>query len=105
MFPGEMVILLAIEVAGGSSKKLLARSTDVGGEHVSCLCASLVRRGYLKKNILGGYRLTPEGREALFEFLLENKTRVREMTKVLQQLGVEAKEEISTLTREVLEVK
>lgn len=105
MFPSEMAILMAIEVARDSGKKLLTHPMDVTGEYISSLYASLVRRGYLKKNILGGYRLTWEGRAALFEFLLENKTRVKEMTKTLQQLGIEASEEIDKLTAEVLEVK
>ena len=105
MFPSEMTILMAIEVARDSGRKLLTQPMDVTGEYISCLYASLVKRGYLKKNILGGYRLTSEGRETLFEFLLENKTRVKEMTKILQQLGVEAGEEIDELVREVLEVK
>ena len=105
MFPSEMAILMAIEVGRDSGRKLLTQPMDVTSEYISSLYASLVRRGYLKKNILGGYRLTWEGRAALFEFLLENKTRVKEMTKTLQQLGIEANEEIDKLTAEVLEVK
>jgi len=104
MFFGEMVILMAIEVAGDSGKKLL-NPMDVTGNYISCSCESLVRRGYLKGNSSRGYQLTSAGREALFEFLLENKTRVKEMIKMLQQLGVEASEEIDKLAREVLEVK
>ena len=104
MLPGEMVILMAIEVARSSSKKLLDPA-GVTGEYITHLYDSLVERGCLKKNSLRGYRLTPEGRESLFEFLLENKTRAREMTQALRQMGVEAEEEIDRLTREVLEVK
>lgn len=103
MFPCEMAILMAIEVARDSGKKPLTHPTDVTSGYISSLYASLVRRGYLKKNILGGYRLTSEGRETLFEFLLENRTRIKEMTKILQQLGVEASEEIDKLAGEVLE--
>ena len=104
MLPGEMVILMAIEVARSSSKKLLDPASATG-EYVTHLYDSLVERGYLKKNSFRGYRLTPEGRESLFEFLLENKTRAREMIKALRQMGVEAEEEIDRLNREVLEVK
>jgi len=103
MFPSEMVILMAIEATRDSSKKL--PSTVGTGEYISRLYDSLVRRGYLKKNSLRGYQLTLEGRESLFEFLLENKARLKEMVKALQQLGVEASEEIDKLAREVLEVK
>ena len=104
MFFGEMVILMAIEVAGDSGKKLL-NLMDVTSEYISSSYESLVRHGYLKGNSSRGYQLTSEGREALFEFLLENKTRVKEMIKMLQQLGVEAGDEIEELAREVLEVK
>ena len=104
MLPGEMVILMAIEVARDSGKKLL-NPAGVTDEYISCLYDSLVRRGYLKKNGLRVYQLTSEGRESLFEFLLENRTRVKEITKTLQRLGVEASAEIDKLTREVLEVK
>ena len=104
MLPSEMVILMAIEVARSSSKKLLDPASATG-EYVTHLYDSLVERGYLKKNSLRRYQLTPEGRESLFEFLLENKTRAREMIKALRQMGVEAEEEIDRLTREVLEVK
>ena len=104
MLPGEMVILMAIEVARSSSKKLLDPAS-VTGEYITSLYDSLVERGYLKKNSLRGYRLTPQGRESLFEFLLENQARVKDMIKMLQQLGIEASEEIDELVEEVLAVK
>ena len=104
MFPSEMVILMAIELSRDSDKNLL-KPMGVAGEYVSNLYDSLVRRGYLKKNSLRGYHLTSEGRESLFEFLLENKTKVNDMIKTLQRLGIEASEEMDELTREVLEVK
>ena len=104
MLPGEMVILMAIEVARSSSKKLLDPA-GVTGEYVTRLYDSLVERGYLKKNGFRGYQLTPQGRESLFEFLLENKTRAGEMIKALRQMGLGAEEEIDRLTSEVLEVK
>ena len=89
MFPSEMVILMAIAVARDSSKKLLTRPMDVTGEYIGYLNDSLVRRGYLKENSSRGYRLTSKGRETLFEFLRENKTRVKDAIKTLQQLGNE----------------
>jgi len=104
MLPSEMVILMAIEVARNSSKKLLYPSGVTVG-YVTGLYDSLVQRGYLRKGSLRGYQLTSEGRESLFEFLLENRTRVKEMTEALRQLGVEASEEIDRLAREVLQVK
>jgi len=104
MLPSEMVILMAFEVTRSSGKKLLHLSGSTG-DYITSLYDSLVQRGYLKKGGLRGYRLTSEGRESLFEFLLENKTRVIEITKALQQLGVEASEEIDRLAREVLEVR
>jgi len=104
MFLSEMVILMAIELARDSGKNLL-KPMDVTGEYVRSLYDSLVRRGYLKKSSLRGYQLTSEGRESLFEFLLENKTRAKNMIKTLQQLGIEASKEIDELVREVLEVE
>jgi len=104
MFPGEMVILLAIEVARNSTKKLL-NPAGVSDKYIGSLYDSLVKRGYLRKSGFRGYQLTSEGRESLFEFLLENKTGVKEVTKALHQLGVEASEEIDKLAMEVLEVK
>ena len=94
MLPSEMVILMAIEVARSSSKKLLDPASATG-EYVTHLYDSLVERGYLKKNSFRGYRLTPEGRESLFEFLLENKTRAREMIKAANSICTVVKTEIA----------
>ncbi|GAG10590.1 unnamed protein product, partial [marine sediment metagenome] len=104
MFPSEMVILMAIEVSRDSGKKLLAHPVGVTGEYISNLYDSLVSRGHLKKNSLRGYQLTSKGREALFEFLLENKTRVKDTIKMLQQLGIESSQEIDELVKEAIEV-
>jgi len=98
-----MVVLMAIEAASNSGKKLL-NPAAVNSEYISSLYDSLVRRGYLKKKGFRGYQLTSEGRESLFEFLLENRTKAREMIRTLQQLGVEAREEMDKLAKEVLEV-
>ncbi len=105
MFPSEMVILMAIVGAGSFSKKLLTRSMDVTGEYIGYLYDSLVRRGYLKGNSSRGYQLTSKGREALFKFLYENRTRVKDMIKTLQQLGIEISQEIDKPEREAIEVK
>ena len=78
---------------------------DVTGEYTRRAYDSLVRRGYLTKSSLRGYQLTSDGRESLVEFLLENETRVKEMTKKLQQLGIKASDEIDKLVKEVFEVK
>lgn len=104
MFPSEMVILMAVVVAGDHGKKLLNRPMDVTGEYIGYLCHSMVRRGYLKGNSSRGYRLTSKGRETLFDFLHENKTRVRDTVKVLQQLGVEIGQGINKLGKEVVGV-
>ena len=104
MFPSEMVVLMAIEAARDSGRKLL-NPAGLDSEYISSLYDSLVTRGYLRKKGFRGYQLTSEGRESLFEFLLENRTRVREMIRTLQQLGIEANEEMDKLAKEVLEVK
>ena len=105
MFPSEMVILMAIAVTGDSDKKLLSRPMDVTGEYITYLYNSLVRRGYLKGNSLRGYQLTLKGREALFEFLCKNETRVKDTVKTLQQLGIEIGQGIDKVRREAIKVK
>ena len=105
MFPSEMVILMAIAVARDSGKKPLTQSMDVTGEYIGYLCDSLGRRGYLKENSSKGYQLTSKGREVLFEFLHENKTRVKDTMKTLQQFGIEISQETDNLEKEMVEVK
>lgn len=104
MFPSEMVILMAIEVSRDSGKKLLTHPVGVSREYIDHLYDSLIRRGFLKKKTLGGYQLTAKGREVLFEFLLKNKTRVRDTIKTLQQLGIESSQEIDELVKEAIQV-
>ena len=109
MFPSEMVILMAIAVAKDSGKGRLTRSTDVLGEYIGYLYDSLVRRGYVREDRLRGYRLTPKGREGLFEFLYKNKTRVKDPVRTLQQLGIEISQEqeqvINKLEQEAIKLK
>ena len=105
MFPGEMVVLMAIAVVRDSDKKLLSRPMDVTGEYIAYLYNSLVRRGYLKGNSSKGYQLTLKGREALFEFLRKNETRVKDMVKTLQQLGIEIGQGIEKLEKEAIKLK
>ncbi len=93
MFPSEMVILMAIAAARDSGKGLLARQTDVVGEYIGYLYDSLVKRGYIKGGSLRGYQLTSKGRESLFDFLHENRTRVKGTIKTLKQLGIEITQE------------
>ncbi|MFC1966041.1 hypothetical protein ACFLWI_03745 [Chloroflexota bacterium] len=104
MLPSEMVILMAIGVSRDAGKKLLALPLDGKGEYIGDLYDSLVRRGYIKGSRAKGYRLTSDGMEALFEFLLENKSRVEETIKTLRQLGIESSREIDELVKEVIEV-
>lgn len=105
MFPSEMVILMAIAVARDSDKKLLSRPMDVVGEYIAYLYSSLVRRGYLKGNSSRGYQLTLKGREALFEFLRKNETRVKDTMETLQQLGIEIGQEIDNLEKEAIKAE
>jgi len=105
MFLGEMAILMAVAVTQGSNKKLLTRPMDVTGEYIGYLCNSLVRRGYLKGNRSRGYQLTLKGRKALFEFLHENKARIKDTIKTLQQLGIEISQERDELAKEAIQVK
>ncbi len=105
MFPSEVAILMAIALARDSGKKLLTRPMDVVGEYIGYLYDSLVNRGYLKKNSSREYQLTLKGREALFEFLYENETKVKDAIKTLQQLGIEISQRADKLERETIKVK
>ena len=93
MFPSEMIILMAIAVNKDPGKNILNRPMDIIGEYIGYLYDSLVRRSYLKKNGSGGYQLTLKGRDALFELLFENKTKIKDTLKRLQQLGIEISQE------------
>ena len=105
MFPSEVAMLVAVAIARDSDKKLLARPMDVVGRYIGYLHDSLVSRGYLKRDNSREYRLTSKGREALFEFLYENKTRVKNAVETLQQLGIEVNLEVDSLEKEVIKVK
>ena len=105
MFSSEMVILMAIAAVRDTGKELLTRPTDVIGEYIGYLYDSLIRRGYIKGNSSRGYQLTLKGRESLFEFLHQNKTRVKDATKMLQQLGIEISQDIDKLEKEAIKVK
>ena len=105
MFSSEMVILMAIAAVRDTGKELLIRPTDVIGEYIGYLYDSLIRRGYIKGNSSRGYQLTLKGRESLFEFLHQNKTRVKDATKMLQQLGIEISQDIDKLEKEAIKVK
>ena len=104
MFPSETVILMAIVIAEGSSKKPLTRPMDVTGEYIGYLCNSLVRRGYLGRNSSTGYQLTSKGRQTILEFIQENKNRVSDTVKMLHQLGIEDSQAIENLEKKVISV-
>ena len=106
MFPSEMVILMAIAKAGDSGEKLLTRPMDVVGEYIGYLYNSLVTRGYIQRNSPRGYQLTIRGKRVLSDFLHENRARVKDTIKTLQQLGIKVSpEEIDKLEREAIKVR
>ena len=104
MFPSEMVILMAIVVAEGSSNKLLTRPMDITSEYLGYLCNSLVKRGYLGKNSSTGYQLTSKGRQAILEFMQKNKNRVNDTVKMLHQLGIEGSQTIEKLEKKEIAI-
>ena len=105
MFPSEMVILMAIAGTRDHGRTLQTRPMDVTGEYIGYLYDSLVKRGYLMGNSSRGYQLTSKGRESLFEFLHNNKTRVKDAIETLRQLQIEISGEISKLEKEVIGVR
>ena len=89
MLPSEMIILMAIIVNRNAGNKLRTRPMDVTGEYIGYLYNSLISRGYLKENRTRGYQLTPTGREAVFDFLKQNRNRSKDVVKRLQLLGID----------------
>ena len=92
MFPSEMVVLMAMAATRRSVSGSTGCPKDVSYEHVVYLYNSLVRRGYLRETNPGGYQLTVKGRLAVLELLHHNETRVKELEKALQNLGIETGE-------------
>ena len=105
MFPGEMVILMAIAITRDSGKKLLTRPKDINGQYVDYLYDSLVERGFLKRNGSGEYELTRKGRKSLVEFMRQNKLRISDTIQTLEQLGIEKSQEIDRLAKELVKVR
>ena len=105
MFPGEAAMLMAIAATRDSGKKLLTRPMDVVGEYIGYLYDSLINRGFLKRDGSTGYQLTRKGKEALFEFLYNNKTKVKGVITALQRLGIEINLEEESLEREAIKVR
>jgi len=106
MLPGEIIILMAIAESGELGKKLVKSPTDVTGEYIGYLYNSLVKRGYLTGNSSRGYQFTAKGRDALFEFLRENRTIVKNMIGSLQQLDIGiSSQEMEQVEKEAIEVK
>ena len=104
MFPSEVAVLMAIVSTSDSGKKLLSRPMDVVGEYIGYLCDSLVKRGYLKKNGSEEYQVTQRGREVLFEFMYQNRIKIEEAIKTLQQLGIEINQKLDKLEREKIKI-
>ena len=104
MFPSEMVILMAIVVAEGSSNKLLTRPMDVTSEYLGYLCNSLVKRGYLGRNSSTGYQLTHKGRQTILEFMQKNKNKVNDTVNMLHQLGIEGSQTIEKLEKKEIAI-
>ena len=105
MFPGEMVILMAIALAGDSVKRLLDRPMDVSGEYICYLYDSLVKRGYLTGDGSNRYQLTLKGKKALGNFLYENEDRVMDLVKTLQKLDIEIGQETADMEKKAVAVR
>ena len=105
LFPSEMIVLMAVVGTGDFSRGLLNRPMDVTGQYIGYLYDSLVKRGYLEGNNSGGYRLTSKGKETFHEFVVKNKTKVKDTMKTLKQLGIGIGQQIEELEREASEVR
>lgn len=96
---------MAIAATNGVGKNPLNRPMDVTSEYIGYLYDSLVRRGYLKEDGSRGYRLSPKGREALLDFLHQNRKRVRNTIRALRELGIESSHEMDKIAKEAAAVK
>ncbi len=106
MLPGEIIILMAIVESGELGKKLVNSPMDVTSEYIGYLYNSLVKRGYLTGNSFTRYQVTAKGKDALFEFLRQNRTIVKDMIGSLQQLGIGiSRQDIEEIEKEPIEVK
>ena len=105
MLPSEMVILMAIAITRDSGRKLLNRPMDISGEYVDNLYGSLVKRGYIDGDNSSGYQLTWQGMAAVVEFLLQNKSRIKDTVHALKKLGIDKSQEIDKLAEEVVKVE
>lgn len=65
MFTDELVVLMTIEAAEGSTKKSKSRPAAINSSHTGYLCHSLVRHGYLTVNDSRGYQVTSKGRDII----------------------------------------
>ena len=104
MFPSEVAVLMAIVSTRDCGKKLLSRPADVLGDYIGYLCDSLVEYGYLKRDGSEGYQVTPQGKKVLLEFLYQNKVKVEDAIKTLQQLGIEINQKVDKLEKETIEI-
>ena len=99
MFPAEMLILMAIALAGESVSKIVDRPMDVSGEYIYYLYESLVKRGYLTGSDSNEYRLSLKGRKTICEFLNNNEDKLKDMVKILQIMGVETERGIENIEK------
>ena len=99
MFPAEMLILMAIALAGDSVSKIVDRPMDVSGEYIYYLYESLVKRGYLSCNDFNEYSLTLKGKKAICEFLRKNKEKLHDMVRMLRIMGVETDSRVAEIER------
>lgn len=109
MLPSEMLILMAISIDKNNGKKILTRPMDIIGEYIGYLYSSLVNRGYLKRQRVTGYRLTPLGKETILGFLHKNENRAEDIVKRLQMMGIDISlaqgQKIGKLEKESIRVK
>ncbi len=104
MFTDEMITLMTIEEVGKSAEKPTSHLQDITENHIGYLCSSLVRRGCLTANSLGGYRLTSKGwnailREATLLVACGNGAWVKDRMERLVRKYAEINQHIGNLKR------
>ena len=89
MFPSEMVVLMAMATTSKAYGKSNGRPAGTASDYTSHLYESLIQRGYLRETGIHKYKLTTKGRVVVRDFMHDNKTKVRDIIRILRELGIE----------------
>lgn len=91
MFPSEMVVLMAIATTSKAYDRADSKPAETSNDYTSHLYESLIQRGFLLETGAHRYQLTVKGKVVVRDFLHDNKTKVRDIIRILKELGIETR--------------